>query len=759
MLFFVVTPGDARLPTMFLLATVVLLALAGGAVAWRVSSPSDGTTVNIADLAVSPHGVVVQTAEPGSPLRAGDEITAIQGISLGTSVDTRIGNERPVTATPLRYEIRRDGASMTVQVRPGSSPVGGRPLEALPSILTCVALLGMAAAVFAVRPGAVAPSAALLTAALGVAGTAGSGLFPLEAIDLVEGEQFWRWYGGEACFVLLWPALLHFALAFPDGTPKRYRTAVRAGYVVAVGGYAVVAVFGLLLASVPLARPGLAGSPALMPPLTFLLLLIVVLRGLYIRDRPEGSGERARPLIAALALGVAVYFGLWTLPAMAGWAMPSVGYQALAFLPLPLAVVATIVRSRTLTVDMAISRSLLYGTVSVLLVAVYVGVVAGLSALLPTEGRLWQHAVAAAVIALAVQPLRTRLNAMINARMFGGNADPYRVVSALASRLQTVRTPGRQLQAVVDTIGVALRLPYVAIELDRAAGTENAASYGTPTALSHRLALTHQGERVGELVVAQSDPNTTLGRKEHAVLAEVARHAGAAVYTARLTTDLIRSRETLVRAREQERKQLLRELHDGVVPTLSAITLGLHASRGALGRTDPVEPLLAQLQDALSGAVTELRRLAHGLRPPALEGLGLLGAIREHIATCGGTNGQSSGGRLTIVLDAPAELPALPAAVDVAAYRIVCESLTNVSRHANASNCTVKISVDGPLRIDVTDDGDGLPARRDGGIGLGSMRERTAELGGEFRAERLHTGGTRICAELPLPPVGAEERP
>lgn len=131
------------------------------------------------------------------------------------------------------------------------------------------------------------------------------------------------------------------------------------------------------------------------------------------------------------------------------------------------------------------------------------------------------------------------------------------------------------------------------------------------------------------------------------MLAEVARHAGTVAHTARLTTDLLRSRDRLVSAREEERRQLLRELHDGVGPTLAAITLGLHASRRAIGESAPSAMLLAKLQDALNGASTEVRRLAHGLRPPALEKLGLRAAIEDYIGTIGHAPG------LTISYDAP----------------------------------------------------------------------------------------------------------
>jgi signal transduction histidine kinase len=242
-------------------------------------------------------------------------------------------------------------------------------------------------------------------------------------------------------------------------------------------------------------------------------------------------------------------------------------------------------------------------------------------------------------------------------------------------------------------------------------------------------------------------------------LAEVARTAGAAVYTARLTRDLRRSRDRLVRAREKERRRILHELHDGVGPTLAAVALGIDASQRSVGNETATGVLLGRLRDELQAAIGEIRRLAHGLRPPVLDRIGLIPAIREYAgalasrtARSDDPDGDTAG--VTIVLEVPTVLPRLPASVDVAAYRIICEALTNVTRHASARSCAVRLWVDDDLHIEVVDDGIGIGApalTEEGGVGLSSMRERAAELGGECLVEADREGGTRVFATLPLP--------
>lgn len=219
-------------------------------------------------------------------------------------------------------------------------------------------------------------------------------------------------------------------------------------------------------------------------------------------------------------------------------------------------------------------------------------------------------------------------------------------------------------------------------------------------------------------------------------------------------------------ARDDQRRQILRELHDGIGPTLVAVALGLETTSKLLGASHATGVLLAKLHDELQEAITEIRRLGHELRPLVLDRTELVPAIRDYAYALASRYGDrsESAERLEITIDAPETLPKLPAGVELAAYRIVCEALANVARHANARTCLVRLWLDGgDLRIEVVDDGVGLPpgagARR--GIGLWSMRERAADLGGDCIVEANRPrdpascgAGTRVFAALPLPQPG-----
>jgi two-component system NarL family sensor kinase len=157
------------------------------------------------------------------------------------------------------------------------------------------------------------------------------------------------------------------------------------------------------------------------------------------------------------------------------------------------------------------------------------------------------------------------------------------------------------------------------------------------------------------------------------------------------------------------------------------------------------------LQEELEGAINEIRRLAHGLRPPELDRIGLVGAIRAYASAI---SARADDQGVTIALDVPISMPRLPATVDVAAYRIVSEALTNVTRHASARSCAVRLWVDDDLHIEVVDDGIGLPEQHAAGVGLWSMRERATELGGDCVVSAGNSGGTKVRATLPLPKEG-----
>jgi signal transduction histidine kinase len=235
------------------------------------------------------------------------------------------------------------------------------------------------------------------------------------------------------------------------------------------------------------------------------------------------------------------------------------------------------------------------------------------------------------------------------------------------------------------------------------------------------------------------------------LLDDLARQAGIAVHAVRLSSDLQHSRERLVSAREEERRRLRRDLHDGLGPTLASIAQRIEVA-AVLVEADPARStaLLHDLEGQVRGTIGDIRRLVYDLRPPTLDQHGLAGAIRIEVA-------RWREGPLQIGVEATEPLPPLPAAVEVAAYRIVQEAVTNVVRHAQAQRCTIGLHMPPSsswLEVEVVDDGRGLPAEYRAGVGLNAMRERVEELGGTWRIEPNGTRGTRVCARLPLPQEG-----
>jgi signal transduction histidine kinase len=257
-------------------------------------------------------------------------------------------------------------------------------------------------------------------------------------------------------------------------------------------------------------------------------------------------------------------------------------------------------------------------------------------------------------------------------------------------------------------------------------------------------------------------------RADQRLLREFAHQAALTVYAIGLTDqlqpvnmDLQRSREGLVVAREEERRRLRRDLHDGLAPTLAALAL----TTSTLSEIIPREPELAieithELEQAMRSTIGDIRRLVYDLRPPTLDELGLVAAIREYIAQQTGFSNrsgwkQTETTQLQVTLESNEALPALPAAVEVAAYRIVQEALMNVVRHAQAISCRITITLEDMLQIAVCDDGIGLPAEHRTGVGLLSMRERAEELGGTCTIERSERG-TCVHAQLPIARKGNE---
>jgi signal transduction histidine kinase len=448
--------------------------------------------------------------------------------------------------------------------------------------------------------------------------------------------------------------------------------------------------------------------------------------------------DRVRAQLRWLVLAVLVFTATMVIPGagVVGTLATVANLLATVLLPVTLAVALT--RS-----GYTLPRVLVFGLLSTLLLLAYLAVVAGAEALFGTSADQAASLVAAAVIAVVAAPLRARLQRGVDRLVYGDRGDPYAVLSDLGRRI--VGSPDDLLAEVVGTVSRALRAPYVAVEL--AGEAEPAAWTGTAAEPCETVPLTLRGADVGRLVVARRDPREAYGARDLRLLDELARPIAVAAHAAALSRDLHRSRESLVIAREEERRRIRRDLHDGLGPALAGVAFGIDAARNTLHR-DPgaADRALADIKAEVQSSVGDVRRLVYDLRPPMLDRLGIVPAIEEYAARL---RERTS---LEITVGA-GELPPLSAAVEVAAYRIATEALTNVVRHSGAVHSGVALAATGScLRLTVTDDGRGLPdpATRGTGVGLAAMTERAVELGGTCVVLRGAEGGTSVVAELPL---------
>ncbi len=461
------------------------------------------------------------------------------------------------------------------------------------------------------------------------------------------------------------------------------------------------------------------------------------------------------------------------------------GSVYLSFMLIPIFIGIAILRAQLFDIDLIIKRTLVYGILTACVVGIYVLVVGYLGALFHTGSNLVISLLATGLVAVLFQPLRGLLQRAVNRLLYGQRDEPYRVISRLGQRLEATVAPDAALSVIVETVAQALKLPYAAISLKSIAATNSvlaseaemqgsalkqdeefaiAASYVAkkggatarnallprPDTLLH-LPLLYQSEQVGELLLATRARGESFTPADRRLLNDLARQVGVAVHAVRLTADVQQSRERLVTAREEERRRLRRDLHDGLGPALASITLKLDAARNLLTRDPPAaDALLIDLKKQTQASLTDIRRLVYELRPPTLDELGLVQALREQAE-------QYLPDGLRITLDVPEPLPPLPAAVEVAAYRIVQEAMTNVARHAQAHTCTIRFALDQGLDVEVCDDGRGIPAGQRAGVGLTSIRERAAELAGRCEIETMPIGGTRLHVRLPLPKTTERE--
>ena len=407
-----------------------------------------------------------------------------------------------------------------------------------------------------------------------------------------------------------------------------------------------------------------------------------------------------------------------------------------ASIPLPVAIGIAVLQRRLYDLPLALNRSLTYGTLWVLIALFYAVLVGGIGAMVGDRGAAWLPWLAAGVVAVSFAPLRDGLQRGANRVTYGQWARPDEVRSRTVRRLADVADLPALLDSLAAELADGLGLGWVEIT---DAGGRVLAVRGERSGHSDELPLTAYGEVVGVLRWT----HRVLRDVDRELLSDLAVQLGAIVHADGLLASVRAAQERLVVAQEEERRRLRRDLHDGLGPALAGLTLQVDTLRNrvaggaASGTTDQA---LLELRGGIQDAVLDVRRIVEGLRPAALDDLGLEESLHQ----------LADRAALPVSVES-APLPALPAAVEVAAFRIVQEALTNVSRHAAARSARVRLRVcEQNLEVCVEDDGVGVVVPRPGGVGLGSMRERAEGIGGTFELAAVPGEGTRLSARLPL---------
>ncbi|MDQ4142214.1 MAG: histidine kinase [Actinomycetota bacterium] len=552
------------------------------------------------------------------------------------------------------------------------------------------------------------------------------------AITLFE----WSWPWSIALFLPL--ALM----LFPDGRPvsRRWRPLVWAliltspVFPIYMGAEPVALFERAPPGYLKLARYSELGWLPVVAELRNGAFMLLAALSLFLRYRNSQERERRQLLWVLMGTIAAIVFTLpWVL--VAGTPIP-----ILFAIPLiPASVTVGILRHHLLDIRLVVSRTLAFVLLSAATVACYLGLVALLDRFVAP--RFGGSAVATALLVVLVSPLLPRVQRMVDRAMYGDRRDPAKVASRVGEEL--LGGSVGELGGVAVAVANALRLPFVSVT---AAG-KTLASAGTRPDKVHLLPLVYGGAKVGELVVGLRTGEQELSSADRNALTLVTAPLAVAVHATRLTEELQSSREKIVAAQEEERRRLRRDLHDGLGPTLTGMALAADAAanlvQGDLGKA---RELLDGLRRDSRLAITDVRRLVDDLRPPALDELGLVGALRQRAEQ---TIRRADGEVVHVTIDAPDLLPPLPAAIEVAAFRIATEALNNVVRHSKASRATVRLTHGDDLRIEISDDGPPINGVWRDGVGLQGMRERAAELGGRCEAGPT-PDGARVFVSLPL---------
>jgi signal transduction histidine kinase len=736
-------------------AAVVVLVL-GLAVAWlvagRAAVPSDGSLV-LPSVSGWRNGLEVSAAVAHSSLREGDRVLAIDGVPPARWV---VEGTRPSRGQgdPVSFTVLRDGQRVTVSARLTPYPLAATARQDAPLLVVLGIMAVVGALIFLARPDDPAARVMMVVGGLLVM-TATSYPAGMQVIDLARRHGDWGYLGGDVAAALFWGAVLHFSVVFPQPVlsvrTRRWMTPTL--YLVPFALYAGDLAVRLPLTHAPLLRYALLHGVS-SPAARVVPVLAVARVGVtYLRSKDPDVRRRIAWVVVAFLVGFGAYLGLGQLPELVTGS-PLVPWQwlVLVLAPIPATIAAAVLRYRLFDIEVILTRSLLYGSLTVVAVGVYAACYLVLRQL-PESGTPAVAFVAGVVTAVCLQPLRSRLSVAANRLVYGERDDPYEVLARL-DRLPSGAALQEVLQAVAETLASTLRLPHVGIAVDGGFS----AMAGTPSTVPEDAVQVpiRQGDRVlGALSLGVGPRRERFGPADRRLLETVSRRVGEAAHAGLLHADLQWSRQRIVMAREEERRRLRRDLHDGIGPALAGLGMQLEVIRDdVLARPEAAHDRISRVVVATHELVGEIRRVVDGLRPAALDQLGLPGALSERLRWLAADDRD-----VLLVVDVDTPLGQLPAAVEVAAFHIANEATTNAVRHSGARRCTVTLRRDHELTIEVADDGHGVGADVRHGVGLLSMRERAEELGGSLTVSARPSGGTVVLARLPVPFRRAQEQP
>ena len=727
-------------------------------VAWvtgaLLAGPSDGTVIS--SSALDERGrwgstVTVIDVAGDRPLQPGDVVRSIDGRPVGEWVAGEASDERAVGDT-VPYEILRPAPDLNrdldVEVTLTRYPIEAVGRHA--AILVAFGLVLLAGSfVFWRRPDGIPQRAFLAAAALLPAWLTASALGP-GVIDLAGARGTWPALVGGllGALGLGAAAVAAMTLARPASALRPRAPVLLTFALLPLAGYVVWLLGPARALSTDAGR--LQAQVTVVPPALVVALPTVVALLCW---RYARSDDRATTLATRLAL-IGILGGLVARGLLGDLPQrltgdPLLPWDVLVLLITPAVLGCLVVAvdgSRLDDVEPTVRRAVVQAFAVGLVATSFVAVAAAVG---QASDIGFRSLLAGGVLALLVLPLAVALQRLLRRAVYGDREFPHRIVSDLR-RLETTSAPEAALTETLSLLARRLRLSYAAIDVRTPEGSEPlqvaiGESRGNPVTVD----LVAGGTDLGRLrleVAPQRDP---FGPGDRRLLEDVGVQVGALVQAVMANRELQRSRQHLVTAREEERRRLRRDLHDGLGPALATMAMRLESVSELIDR-DPAGA--ADLVDALSeqarAEILEVRRLVDGLRPPALDQLGLVSALRQR-AEQHRVPG-AAGARMTWTVEADDDVEPLPAAVEVAAYRITLEAVTNALRHSGAERCTVSLQrEDGTLLLRVRDTGRGLAADPGAGVGLTSMRERAEELGGTCTVTSGDTG-TLVEVRLPI---------